>query len=356
MLHTKRPSRLIAALTLATVALLPSLTACSADSPEPEATKNAGGEVADVVFDGPEADMPTEIPAPKKVSGKTFKLGYLQIYSGLEYLVETQDAMKAATEELGGEFILKDADLNAQNQVSQFDELLSQKVDVIVVFPLDPAALAPQLAEAKAAGIPVIAQNATVSADDPLPADYLSTINEVLDTAAYSAVKNAAEQHPGGEFVMMGTSLPIPTVQYSIERTKYWAEQFGLKNVDQIDNQADNTGGFSQAASTLVSKHPDAKIVFAYSDAYALTVAQVVRSSGNADAQIYSTIGGTEVGYAAVESGALAGLYRMPWDAIGEYSVYAAYMAITDQKADIPPVVYPVGHLVTAENVAEFQG
>lgn len=336
----------VAALAAAAVSI--TLVGCSGTPDSPSEESTGGGGIVELTYDGPEASAARLIEPPSDPEDG-LQIGYLQIYSGVSTLVATQDAMKEAVEELGGELFIKDANLNPQNQVSQFNELISQGVDAIVVFPVDPAALAPALEAAAEAGIPVIAQNATVVASDPLPEGYATTINEALDTAAFAIAENAAHQKPGGSVVVMGTALPIPTVQYQVKQLNEWSERFGLDVLGQVDNQQDNPGGYSQAATTMAAKFPNTDFVFAYNDPYALTTAQVLASSNLTDIKVSMPIGGAAEGFDAIRAGKINASYAIPWRGIGVQSIYAAYRAVAGEK--LPQVVVPEGILVTADNV-----
>lgn len=335
---------LVSAVALLAVA---TLAGCSGGT-----TSGAGGtpavDAAAIAYDGPEKDVSASIPKPT-AAPHGLRIGYLQIYTGVSTLVATQNAMQAAVEDLGGTFIVKDANLNPQNQVSQFNELISQGVDAIIVFPVDPAALAPALEAAAQAHIPVIAQNATVVASDPLPSGYVTTVNEALDTAAYEIARHAAEEKAGGSVAVLGTSIPIPTVQYQVKQLNAWAQRFGLNVLGQVDNQQDNPGGYSQAATTLAAKYSDADFVFAYNDPYALTAAQVLGASGLTDTKVSTPIGGAKEGFDAVKAGRTDAAYAIPWREIGTQSVYAAYDAVAGTS--VPKVVVPQGTLVTSANV-----
>jgi ribose transport system substrate-binding protein len=330
------------------------ISACSSaqDGQKPAGSIGpANGSTSAVSYDGPETSLPTSVASPPKTT-KAFKIGYMADYTGVAFLVATANEARANVERLGGTLILKDANLNAQLQVTQFYELLSQHVDAIIVHPVDPAALGPGLKQAAADGIPVIGENATTAGSDPLPSGYRVTVNEALDVAAFSLAKRAAEQRPGGGVVLMGTSIPIPTVQYELTRLKYWCSRFGLKNLGRIDNNNDTPSGYATAATTLVARFPTAKIVFAYNDPFALTVAQVLRASNISTALVSSAIGGEQDAFDAIKGGRLDSAYAIPWLAIGDQAASAAYDALLAPKTALPPVVNPHGTLVTSANVS----
>jgi ribose transport system substrate-binding protein len=315
------------------------------------AAESSNSAVTTVKYDGPETILPTSIPTPPPTT-KAFTVGYMEDYSGVRFLVATAEKARATVEQLGGKMIIKDAALNPQTQVTQFYELLSQHVDAIIVHPVDPAALGPALKKAAADGVPVIGLNATTAGSDPLPAGYRQTFNEALDVAAYSMVQRAAAQRPGGSLVLMGTSIPIPTVQYELTRLSYWSSRFGMKLLGRIDNNNDTPSGYGAAATTLVARYPKAQIVIAYNDPFALTVAQVLRASNITTALVSSAIGGEQDAFDAVKVGRLDSTYAMPWLTQGQLAAYAAYQALLSPQTALPPVVNPHGTLVTKANAS----
>jgi ribose transport system substrate-binding protein len=54
----------------------------------------------------------------------------------------------------GGTLLWNSAGMDVNTQISNFQQYINQKVDAIVVAPVNSATLAPQIAAAKAAGIP----------------------------------------------------------------------------------------------------------------------------------------------------------------------------------------------------------
>ncbi|MCQ8241583.1 substrate-binding domain-containing protein [Rhizosaccharibacter radicis] len=65
----------------------------------------------------------------------------------------------------GAKLLWNSAGMDVNQQISQFQQFINQKVDAIVVAPVNSATLTPQIKAAKDAGIPVIVTNLTASAD-----------------------------------------------------------------------------------------------------------------------------------------------------------------------------------------------
>src|SRR5689334_2736387 len=117
----------------------------SASSSTAAATSTSGSSssAASVPFTGLETTVPASYPQPKS---KHLTLAYLNPEgSSNEFLTILGQAMKLETQKLGGTYVEKDAEGDVNKQVSQFDQLLAQKVDGIAVFALDPKSLAPDV-------------------------------------------------------------------------------------------------------------------------------------------------------------------------------------------------------------------
>ena len=65
--------------------------------------------------------------------------------------------MNGAVEELGGNLVRLDAAIGVDKQVRDIQQLVAQKVNAIVVFPIDPGAVEPAVEQARKAGIPALA-------------------------------------------------------------------------------------------------------------------------------------------------------------------------------------------------------
>jgi ribose transport system substrate-binding protein len=325
------------------------VSACGSDSASEPASGGAT-EPKPVAYDGPAKDLPENFPVPTS-TGEEFTIGYLQIYGALPTLAVQERGAEDRAEELGVELIVKDAELNPQKQVSQFDELLAEGVDAIVVYPVVPESLGPALAEAKAAGIPVIATNARPDVSKPLGEGYDVDLEAPIDREAYAMAEYGAKEQPGGTFGIIGNAAPIAALKYMADREQYWGERFGLDFVGLVDSKEDTAAGYGPAVSELLAKNPDIDQIWVYNDLVALTAATVVKSSGRDDVKIIANSGTGEAVMEAIKAGDIAMSYQVPWAAQGAALVNAAYSSVTDQNLPLPETVSLLGTAITADNV-----
>ena len=102
--------------------------------------------------------------------------------------------MRSETKRLGGTFTqLSDAGGDVNTQVTEFNQLIAQKVNGIAVFALDPKSLAPDVARARKAGIHLVTidldfANAPASALGGYESQVLQRRDQAAyDTATYMA-------------------------------------------------------------------------------------------------------------------------------------------------------------------------
>ncbi len=84
------------------------------------------------------------------------KMGYTAIDLTNPYFIALTDGMKDRAKELGIEVTIHDGKSDAASQVSAVENFIVQKMDAILVSPIDPKALESVIPQAKEAGIPTI--------------------------------------------------------------------------------------------------------------------------------------------------------------------------------------------------------
>ncbi|MDX6477044.1 MAG: inositol transport system substrate-binding protein, partial [Gaiellaceae bacterium] len=145
-----RPGSIVAAavLTVLIAGVAGSLAASTASNPIPAGYK------------GIEAKLPTQYPAPakKKVA---CTIGFQNPVAANEFLGYVQKAVVAEGKRLGCKMITLDDALSPDKQVSNMQQLLAQKVNAIIFYPLDPKATTPVLQQAQKQKVPVVAIDAS---------------------------------------------------------------------------------------------------------------------------------------------------------------------------------------------------
>ena len=319
------------------------LAACGSSSSSSSAAKSTStaagttstsAAAASVPFSSIEQTVPAGYPAPKP---KKLVLAYLNPEgSSNEFLTILGQSMKLATQKLGGTYVELDAEGDVNKQVSQFDQLLAQKVNGIAVFALDPKSLAPDVARARAAGIHLVTIDLNFNSTTAL-GGYESQVWQRRDEAAYmtgmETAKLAGSGAPVGTIDFM---IKVPSIVYSIDRDVYWGEKFGLKVTGNASNPSDDIAGGEKAMTTLLGASHSIKGVMAYNDPSAIGAGSAARSQGITNLVLAGENGGTD-GLGAIKAGRETFTIKLDDPSMGKEFAWGLYDLSEGVK--IPPTV-----------------
>ncbi|MBB4662183.1 sugar ABC transporter substrate-binding protein [Conexibacter arvalis] len=353
------------ALLIAAVAAV-ALAACGSSDDDAAATAAApatpaagGGDgaarVADVVYDGPEADLPTSFPEPEIRAGFRFTIGFPNPSTAVPSLVAQEEAVRDEVARLGGRVIATDAQFSVQKQVSDVEQLLAQRVDAIVLSALDPNSLTPLLDKARAQGTLVFVNDVPYRADLPFQEGFAGEIFSGTDKSAYDRAKLLAETQPGATYALIGLGIPAPMLDYKVRQVRYWGDRFGLRYVDRVDARVDTPEAGAEAGTALFAKHRDLDAVFTATDSLSVGVSTAARTSGQDAVKIIGN-GGYRPALEGVKRGDLFATYWSSPHELHRQLVWAAYNALTGQHADQPrQVVLSGGRVITRANADSIE-
>ncbi|SCL21662.1 monosaccharide ABC transporter substrate-binding protein, CUT2 family [Micromonospora pallida] len=103
---------------------------------------------------------------------KQLRVG-VTVYDMSSFISQGQEGMNAYAKANNIQLLWNSAGGDVSTQASQVDQLINQKVDAIIIVPVQADSLGPQMAAAKAADIPVIAVNTALAAGDALTSAVL---------------------------------------------------------------------------------------------------------------------------------------------------------------------------------------
>lgn len=280
---------------------------------------------------------------------KPLKIGWSEARDANELNNRLTYAIQKAVEKIGGTLVTLDANGDPGQQVTQIQQLINQKVDGIIVWPLDATALVPVLTQAKAAGIPITAMEVTPNGSEDLgPVDGQVIYGRDID--AYLSAKLMSQLHPQGPVATNKFAIPVPSINYYAERAAYWSQQFGMTVVGTFDNPSDDVTGGEAMAGPVIAKNPDLKGWLAYNDASALGVSAAARTANKTIAAFGQN--GEDATIPAVESGQIALTIQPPADKWGMELVNGILLLKAGQT--IPKSIFVgVGDVITKETVAE---
>jgi ribose transport system substrate-binding protein len=125
-------------------ALALALSACGAGDPTANSGDSGDGEAS---------------------GGSQVRVG-VSVYDMSSFITAGKEGMQAYADANGVELLWNSAGLDVNTQASQVDQYVNAGVDAIIVVPVQADSLQPQVASAKAAGIPIIAVNAELTSTD----------------------------------------------------------------------------------------------------------------------------------------------------------------------------------------------
>jgi ribose transport system substrate-binding protein len=328
-----------------------SSSSSSGGSASSSSSSGASASVPSVPYSGPEKSLPHTLAVPTVKAGFHYKVGYMSPYAAIPSLAAAINGARVETQKLGGTFILEDGQLNPNLQATQINQLISQGVNAMMVYPVNPAALLPGFAAAKKAGIPIIMEDTPPVAGSPLIKGSYTDILQGRDAGEYAIAQGAAKAQPGATFVNLGLAVPVPLLQYGVKRDTYWATKFGMKYLGEVDTTTDTPGGAATAMNSILAKYPNVQVVFAYNDQAADAAAAVARSNGKLNIKVIGD-NGDPVAIKEIQAGRVWGTFNSDFTSIGRLQAIATYDLLTKQHLPLPKQVSVGGLLVTKANSA----
>lgn len=163
---------------LLVLSLVFALAACAPKTETPDPTTPENNEQTE----NPGTEQPAEQPEGGEVVGSGKVVGIAMPTQSSERWINDGANMKQQLESLGYEVVLQYAEDDVQMQVSQIENLVGQQVDCLVIAAVDSGALTSVEAQAKTAGIPIIAYDRLLMDTDAV-SYYASFDNEGVGRA-----------------------------------------------------------------------------------------------------------------------------------------------------------------------------
>jgi ribose transport system substrate-binding protein len=346
---------LVAALTAVAVSACASSSSPATAASSPASSGSAAlSSAVDTSYHGPNAPYFTTLPQPNVKSGTPFKVGFLTDSGAQPVLLAIQNGAQAEVQKLGGQFIAYDAQLSPTEQAAQLQQLIAQKVNVIIGDPVVPAALEPGIAAAKKAGIPFIGVDGPADETQSLTPGMVTAITHAFDYISYETMKKLAAEHPHATFATMGLAIPVAPLIYIDQRLAYWGKNFGLKYLGQANANSDSPAGYGPAVNAILGKYPDVQIIVTYNDESAVATATTVAAQGK-HVFVATPNSGQSIAQPALESGRLDLAYDVPWAEQGTQAVIAAYDLLTKQHLPLPKFINLAGPIVTKATAGQAQ-
>ena len=232
---------------------------------------------------------------------------------------------------IGTEVKVLDANLDVNKQISDFDSLLAQGANVLPFLALDPKAFSGPFGRAADAGAVVVE---LYNPESTAP----GAVYEDGPAAGADAVDVVSEQFPDGAKAVVIGGPPIPAVTARIQGFTDNAPAANIEILEQADNLKDNVNDAKTLADTLLIKHPDVDVVFAFNDNSAIGAGLAAQSRGMDDIVIFG-INATPEGIKAVKDGVITATYDADQWSTGYRAAEVGHQLLNGETAE--PIKMP---------------
>ena len=242
------------------------------------------------------ASKPTTTPEPaaKKV------IGIILIDLTNQFFVDMVEGGDQAAKDYDVEVIWKSSDANIDKQISLMENFIEQKVDAILVNPIDSAALAGVIKQASEAGIPTVTMAGQVDVDT----NYSTVYNDFANTKTIGDIIANSIGKEGKVALLYGNKGNLVS---DLRQGGFEESMKAYPNIELIEQPMnwDPATGL-KAAQDIIAANPDLKALHCVSDAVTLAAYQAVKDAGKEKQILVTSFDGNPDSCIAVENGEFA--------------------------------------------------
>lgn len=262
------------------------------------------------------------------------------------FFVAIREWVEKEAEAEGVKVVFADAKNDADTQVSQVQDFITQDVDAIIYIPAGATAATVPVREAKEAGIPVV----TVDRNpDGAPGDTFIATDSV---ASAKALGEWLVEQTGGEGNLGIIQGQLGTTPEEARDEGFTAGIAG-SNIVEVARQASEAWLQDEGydiATDMLQANPEINIIFGRADGLALGAAQAARNAGY-DVLVVG-FDGDPSGLQAVANGELAATITQQTTLMGKLALQSALKLIKGET--LPAEQLQEGILTTKDNVQQF--
>jgi len=225
---------------------------------------------------------------PSEVSRARWTVGVTLLRKGDPFYHQLEAAMREEAARSGVRLLVQSAEMDLPTQTHQVENFITQKVDAIVVCPVDSKSIAGAIVKANKARIPVFTADIAAQGGD---------------VVCHIASDNVAGGRVAGEYMakLLGGKGKVVIVNHPIvasvqDRVKGFKEAIAKTEIEIVDDQP--CEGLRDKAmavmENLLRKHKDLDGVFAINDSTALGCLAALRAAGRKDIVIVGYDGDPE--------------------------------------------------------------
>jgi len=273
--------------------------------------------------------------------------GFTCFYLGNPFFTILEKTIREEVEKNGDRLITVDPDRDRERQVSQIEELISQKIDALFLNPVDLEAIRPALVSLNKANIPVINFDSEVK-DIDLVAAYVGSDNK---NAGYICGVDMVKRFPnGGPIAILDSPARIST-RNRINGFKEAIEGKGFTIVFLRDAQG-NVSLARNYTEEMLKSNPEVVALIGSNDLVALAAYATCQSAGRTDILIYGVDGSPAAKAEIAKRGQFAGTGAQSPINIAKTSVEVAYKILNKQhyEKNVPITTF----MINQDNIDDY--
>jgi ribose transport system substrate-binding protein len=261
---------------------------------------------------------------------KRLKFGATYMNMNNPFFVKLNEGIKKTVESQNGKLVALDAQLEASKQISQVDDLIAQKVDVIFLNPVDWKGIKPALIAAKKAKIPVIIVDSPVFDDDLVDCTIVS---QNYNAGVLCASDLVAKLKGKGNVVI----IEHPTAKSAIQRIQGFEDTIKKHSDIKVVARKSSNGQLElsmQVMDGIIKSNINIDAVMCLNDPTALgVIAAFENTNKNDNVYIYGVDGAADA-LAMIEKGKLTATAAQFPDMIGKIAAETALKRLKGVKVD----------------------
>ena len=277
------------------------------------------------------------------------KIGAVYMTLNNPFYEVVDEEIRTAVENRGDVLISRDPALSVERQNEEIEELIADGVKLIFINPVDWRRCGPALAKAQRAGVPVIAIDTNVEADEAV----VSTVVSDNFLAGQQCARHLVESRQGGKVALL-THAQARSAQDRIQGfldTLSHYPQFEVVDQEECQGQLEIA---MPAMERMIERHPEINVVMALNDPAAMGAMAALRQAGRLDGvAVYGVDGVTETRDLIAQGHMQATAGQDP-RGIGRRAVEEAYKVLQGEEPE--PLVKLPTTLITRENAKYSSG
>ena len=273
------------------------------------------------------------------------------------YFVAVREGIDKAAKENDITVIYSDAGWDANNQLSQVEDLISKKVDMILIAAVDSNAAKTAVKMANDANIPIMAFTNAIG--DNESGEYAGLVtyvgqNEVETGKLTGEMAKKLLGDKGGKVVLIEGK---PGTSPQINRRKGVLEALATnKNIQVVYTQTSNWEKEQalKIVEDLIQKNQEMNIIITQDDNSAVGAGMALKEANLKDKVFVLGLGGSKEGLNAVKAGVIDGTTYMSAVEEGSKAIETAAKTLKGEK--VSPVTQIIQVEVNKTNVDTFKG